>query len=109
MIDDIFSPDQRYKIAFSCYEVRMSHWIEQPHLIRVSDNKTLFSLNGASWSAFKVNWIDGEMVEMRVSKYPGRVSCDIILNAATDFGGAVGQFDSFSGTLSQVSRWVLNQ
>ncbi|MFD2574350.1 hypothetical protein ACFSUS_27190 [Spirosoma soli] len=107
MIDNIVSPGHSYKIVFSCYEVRMSHWIEQPHLIRVSDSKIVFSLNGASWSAFKVQWHDDETVFMRVSKYPGRISLDITLNVNRDAGSAVGEFKSFSGTLSQVSNWIL--
>ncbi|UFH57544.1 hypothetical protein [Spirosoma sp. KNUC1025] len=108
MIDDIFSPGHAYKITFSCYEVRMSHWIEQPHLIRVGDDATLFSLNGDAWSTFTVNWLDDQTVAMRVAKYPGRVSCALVLNAATDQGTATNPFRSFSGTLREVSDWVLN-
>ncbi len=108
MIDDIFSPGHSYKVSFNCYEVRMSHWIEQPHLIRVSDNQPLFSLNGASWSAFTVKWLDDETLTMRVAKYPGRVVLDLTLNVGLDQGSVTGEFRSFSGSLLQVRDWVLN-
>jgi hypothetical protein len=108
MIDDIVSPDQSYKVAFSCYEVRMSHWIEQPNLIRVSDNQVLFTLNGDSWSAFNVQWLDDATVQMIVAKYPGRISCQLQLNASTNQGTVTNAFNSFTGTLREVSNWVLS-
>ncbi|HLL96989.1 MAG TPA: hypothetical protein VK404_18595 [Spirosoma sp.] len=107
MIDDILSSDNTYKVSFCCYEVRMSHWIKQPHLIRVGDNQTLFSLNGASWSAFTVKWRDDETVDLQVCKYPGRIACSLVLNAALDEGTVVGPSGSYAGTLREVSHWIL--
>jgi hypothetical protein len=107
MIDDILSSYNTYKVSFCCYEVRMSHWIKQPHLIRVGDNQTLFSLNGASWSAFTVKWRDDETVDLQVCKYPGRIACSLVLNAALDEGTVVGPSGSYAGTLREVSHWIL--
>ena len=108
MLDAIISPSQAYKVEFSSYEVRMSHWIDQPHLIRIADNQTLFTLAGDAWSAFTTKWVDDATVEMQVAKYPGRISCTLHLNAATDSGTATGPAGSFSGSLATVQRWVLN-
>lgn len=108
MVDDIFSPHHTYKVSLSCYEVRMSHWIEQPHLIRLSDDQLLFSLKGASWSAFRVKWLDDERVELQICKYPGRISCLLVLNAALDEGTVVGHRESYTGSLRDVSRWLLD-
>lgn len=37
MFDAVFSPNRQYKVSFNSYEMRMSHWIDQPSLIRVQD------------------------------------------------------------------------
>jgi len=108
MTDAIISPNQAYTVEFSSYEVRMSHWINQPYLIRVADKQTLFSLAGDGWSTFTTKWVDEATVEMEVARYPGRVSCTLRLNAAAGTGTAAGPTGSFSGTLTDVQRWVLS-
>jgi|ERR687886_1530722 hypothetical protein len=107
MFDEIVSPDHTHKVAFSTYEVRMSHWIDQPYLIRVSDGACLFALQSDPWSASDVKWLDETTVEMYLRKYPGRISCTVRLEVSDDWGTARGQTGSFSGTLTQVSNWIL--
>lgn len=57
MLESIFSHDQTYKVEFGSYEVRMSHWIDKPYLVRVGDDQVVFSLEGDPWSASDVRWI----------------------------------------------------
>ncbi|MBD2705799.1 hypothetical protein IC229_34690 [Spirosoma sp. BT702] len=74
MNEDFHSPNQRYTITLGSYEIKMSHWVAQPYLIRLSDGATLFSLTGDPWSAFTVKWLDEVTVEMKVARYPERLS-----------------------------------
>ncbi|GAB3551863.1 hypothetical protein GCM10027577_32990 [Spirosoma fluminis] len=108
MLDEIVSPDRTYKVVLSRYEVRMSHWIDQPYLMRVGDGACLFALDGAPWSASDVNWLDETTVRMNLRKYPGRIACTVRLETSDDWGAAQTPGDSFSGSLAQVSNWVLN-
>ncbi|MBD2704242.1 hypothetical protein IC229_26600 [Spirosoma sp. BT702] len=108
MNEDIYSPNQSYKITLSSYEIKMSHWVAQPYLIRLSDDVTLFSLKGDPWSAFTVKWLDDVTVEMELARYPGRTSARLILQPAIDQATATTYTSSFSGTLSEVSRWILD-
>lgn len=107
MSEDIFSPNGQYKVSFSSYEIRMSHWIDQPFLIRVSDNVCLFTLNTDVWSAWKVNWLDESTVELFVRKYPGQIACTVMLNVSTNQAKAMSQSDTFSSTFPAVRDWIL--
>ncbi|MFD2932780.1 hypothetical protein [Spirosoma flavum] len=107
-MEDIFSPDRRYKVSFGSYEVRMSHWIDQPYLIRVSDNVSLFNLNADVWSASNVRWLDDSTVELYMRKYPGLVACTLTLNALTNHASAVNQTASFAGAFSELKIWLLS-
>lgn len=107
MSDDIFSPNGQYKVRFDSYEVRMSHWIDQPSLIRVQDNVCLFALNKDDWSAWEVRWLDNSTVLLVIRKYPGLIDCTIELNVVTNEGQAVSRRDSVAGSFSAVEDWVL--
>ena len=106
MSEDIFSPDRRYKVSFSSYEVSMSHWIDQPYLIRVGDNVCLFRLNEDGWSAWVVRWLDDSTVALVMRKYPGLLACTVTLNASTNQAGAISGDSSVAGTFRAVSEWV---
>ncbi|WP_338873010.1 hypothetical protein WBJ53_29425 [Spirosoma sp. SC4-14] len=107
MIEAIFSPDQSYKVEFSVYEMRMSHWIEKPYLVRVGNDEVVFSLESDPWSASNVHWVDNETVEMYLRKYPGRVACRVRLTPSANYGSASNETQSHSGTLTEVSNWIL--
>lgn len=107
MSEDIFSPNRRYKVSFSSYEVRMSHWIDQPYLIRVSDNACLFRLNEDGWSAWAVRWLDNSTAALDLRKYPGLVTCRVTLNASTNQADAISGVSSVAGTFLAVSEWIL--
>ncbi|WP_232074065.1 hypothetical protein [Spirosoma aureum] len=88
MLEELFSPQKTFKVAIGSYEVKMSHWVDQPYLIRVSDDVELFNLNGDPWSASDVTWLDDSTVEMHLRRYPGHIFCSVQLNALTDQGWA---------------------
>ncbi len=107
MSEDIVSPNRQYKVSFSSYEVRMSHWIDQPYLIRVNDGACLFTINADGWSAWAVRWLDESTVELSMRKYPGQIGCIIELNIDTHQAQAVRRSASVAGTFSAVKDWVL--
>lgn len=107
MSEDIVSPDHKYKVSFSSYEVRMSHLIDQPYLIRVSDDVCLFALDADGWSAWTVRWLDDSTVELLMRKYPGQIECTIELNTNTNHALAVSRTASIVGSFSAVKDWVL--
>lgn len=107
MPDDIFSPNRQYKIRFDSYEMRMSHWIDQPALIRVYDNVCLFALDKDDWSAWEVRWSDDSTVALTMRKYPGLIGCTIKLNVSTNEGQAISHTASLAGSFSAVKEWVL--
>jgi hypothetical protein len=106
-MEELFSPQKTFKVAIGSYEMKMSHWVDQPYLIRVSDDAELFNLTGDPWSASDVNWLDDSTVEMYVRRYPGHIFCTIQLNALTDQGWAKSPSSSFAGSLSQIRNWVM--
>lgn len=107
MSDDVFSPNRQYKVSFDSYEMRMSHWIDQPSLIRVRDTVCLFSLSSDGWSAWEVRWLDDSTVSLLVRKYPGLISCTVELNVSTNEGQAICRTASIAGSFSMVKDWVL--
>ena len=106
MSEAIFSPDQSYKVSFSSYEVRMSHWIDQPSLIRVGDNVCLFALNKDGWSARTVRWLDHSTVELTMGKYPGLLACTVVLHASTYQAEAISGIRSVAGPIPAVIEWI---
>ncbi|MVM41854.1 hypothetical protein GO730_36225 [Spirosoma sp. HMF3257] len=104
-MDEFFSPDQQYKLSISSYDIRMSHWIDQPSLIRVSDNVTLFDLEHL-WSASDIKWLNPSTVTMYLRLYPGLLACEVTLNPASNQGQVTGQAGTFEGTLTDVQEWI---
>ena len=86
----------------------MSHWIDQPYLIRVSDNACLFRLNQAVWSAWAVSWLDDTTVELDLRKYPGLLACSLRLNASTNQADAISGVSSIAGLFPAVVSWILD-
>ena len=86
----------------------MSHWIDQPFLIRVSDNVCLFDLDSEVWSACTVRWLDDSVVELSVRKYPGLIDCTVELNLSTNQAFATSGINSVAGTFWAVREWILS-
>ncbi|MVM30519.1 hypothetical protein GO755_10785 [Spirosoma sp. HMF4905] len=104
-MEELFSPDKQYKVSFGSMEIRMSHWVDQPYLVRISDNKTLFGLEHL-WSADDVRWLDESTVTMNLRLYPGLLGCAVTLNVALNQGEVSGQAGNFTGTLPEVVAWI---
>jgi len=51
MTDTDVSPDGTMRVEYSETEVRMSHWIRSPRVIRTSDSSVLLDLWNTSWDA----------------------------------------------------------
>ncbi|GAB3327540.1 hypothetical protein GCM10027299_28300 [Larkinella ripae] len=107
MIEKYSSPNGTYQVVFDVFEVRMSHWVEVPRIIRVSDGAALFDLRGAVWSADRVQWLTDSEVELSVRKYPGRITGSLVLNFNTGTGKAVCNANPYEGPLHEVRSWVL--
>ncbi|WP_128547830.1 hypothetical protein [Larkinella soli] len=106
-MEENLSPACTYRIVFDVFEVRMSHWIEEPSIYRVADGALLFDLKGDVWSADRIVWHSDSVVEMQVRKYPGRVSCTLTLDLAAQTGRAACGTDTYTGFLPDLKAWVL--
>lgn len=107
MSKDIFSPDRRYKVSFSSYEVSMIHWIDQPYLFRLSDNACLFELTEDAWSAWAARCLDESTLALDLRKYPGLLACRLTLNASTNQADAISGVSSVAGAIPAVTNWIL--
>lgn len=115
-MDAIISPLKTYVVRFSTYEVRMSHWINEPGIYSLPDNTLVFEMP-STWSADEVHWLDDSTVELKTRLYPGRVYCDLKLDLLAGTGTASRGSYSFSkapaappqqfeGTLRQIINWL---
>ena len=100
-----FSPDNRFKVSLASNEIRMSHWIDTPYLIRISDDTTLFKLDHL-WSASDIQWMNSSAVSMELGLYPGLLYCAVTLDIDANRGEVTGKAGSFVGTLPEVEYWL---
>lgn len=71
----IFSPDRRFYILLSSYEVRMSHWIESAALWETAAERELLLFGNAWWSTGQIRWYDdSSCVTAELRRYPGDVA-----------------------------------
>lgn len=103
---DTYSPDGLHKVIFESYEMKMSHEVHQPRLIRNIDDTCLFSLNFDDWSAWEVWWLDDSTVWWYMRRYPGLVSCTVELNVKTFHAQGDTPISSVKGTFQEVKAWV---
>lgn len=106
MKDESLSPEGTYAIRFDVFEVRMSHWVEVPGIFRVADDLLLFDLRGDVWSAGPVTWLSDSVVQLTVRRYPGWVSCELVLDLQAGKGEAICGPDRFEGALPALENWV---
>ncbi|KAA9349309.1 hypothetical protein [Larkinella humicola] len=109
MKDESLSPEGTYAIRFDVFEVRMSHWVEVPGIFRLADDALLFDLRGEVWSAGPIAWLSDSVVQLSVRRYPGRVSCELVLNLQVGRGVAICGTNRFEGALSALENWVRRQ
>ena len=100
---DIFAPDNLYKVCFSSYEMRMSHWVNQPRVLRVQDNETLFAAP-SRWSANEVQWINPYVLTMELRLYPGRIGGTITLDMEEKTGIFKTDETIFLGPLNEITE-----
>ncbi|HWV32446.1 MAG TPA: hypothetical protein VN038_22450 [Dyadobacter sp.] len=116
MVDEVPSPQNTYTVRFGAYEVRMSHWITEPTIIKVATNQMIFDMP-STWSCDEAKWIDDNTVELKTRLYPGREYCDLVLDLKAGFGKAVrGSYPfansinkpprEFEGSLQEIYRWL---
>ncbi len=71
MNEDHFSPDGQYNLLLGMYEMRMSHWVQNPGLYDVKSGAVLFDAPSL-WSAEAVEWSpDSTSVYLNMRLYPG--------------------------------------
>jgi hypothetical protein len=73
-IQRLFSPNKRFFILLSSYEIRMSHWIISAALWEATPERELLLLGDACWSTERVVWHDNSTcVTAELRRYPGDV------------------------------------
>ncbi len=65
------SPDGRFAVVTSPWEVRMSLWIETPSIVVTATNEVLFAFGDECWSLNAATWTAADQVTLRLRKYPG--------------------------------------
>lgn len=66
------SSDGRIEVRFNAYEVRMSHWILEPDVIRTRDGAAILSLDGSAWDGGGISptFPEPGRVELHLRHYP---------------------------------------
>lgn len=65
------SPDGRYAVVTQPWDVRMSIWIDTPHIENQIDGTIVASLHDVHWSLVDATWESPAVVVLRLRKYPG--------------------------------------
>jgi hypothetical protein len=91
------SPDGRIEVRFDAYEVRMSHWILEPIVIRTRDGATVLSLEGSGWDGGgrTPSFPSRDRAELHLMHYPDGVTHhDLVVDVETErcwFASAEGE------------------
>ncbi len=87
MSEDHLSPDGLYNLLLGIYEMRMSHWVQNPNLYNAQTKTKLFDVP-SSWSADEVKWSpDSAFVHLDMRLYPGdKPGIELWLYPATSEG-----------------------
>ncbi len=90
-VPDPFPPkrsrDGRIEVRFDAYEVRMSHWILEPIVIRTRDGATVLSLEGSGWDGGggAPSFPARDRAELHLMQYPdGKTHYDLIVDVETE-------------------------
>jgi hypothetical protein len=71
-IKRIFSPDRRFFVLLSSYEMRMSHWVTSAALWESASQRRLLELGASLWSAEQALWSpDSTCLTVELRRYPG--------------------------------------
>ncbi|HEU5088609.1 MAG TPA: hypothetical protein VFT99_14235 [Roseiflexaceae bacterium] len=112
-IRELFSPDRRFFVVLSSYEVRMSHWITGAALWESAPRRKLLEFGNAWWSTEQATWQpDGANLSVELRRYPGdapSLLLDIdaarrIITPHTPAGAAPFGFDALDPYLEEYYR-----
>jgi hypothetical protein len=65
------SPDGRYAVVTTPWDVRMSIWIDTPHIEDQANDTIVMSLHDVHWSLVSATWQSPAVVLLMLRKYPG--------------------------------------
>lgn len=64
------SPDGLFRVDFSCFEMRMSHWVCNPRVTHVPTGTVLLDLLGTLWDGSADQETPGRL-SLALREYPG--------------------------------------
>ncbi|MGE0440445.1 MAG: hypothetical protein AB7S39_08115 [Gemmatimonadales bacterium] len=106
------SPDGRYTITTSAWEVRMSLWIETPSLADSATGQVLWTPEDGNWSLDAALWTGPATLRLTLRKYPGNhtpadVTAEIDCRALTARvgDGPAEPLDTLDRRLERALRW----
>lgn len=63
-------PGQQFILCVASEEVRMSHWIDLPLVIKASDRSRIWAAD-FPWSLVEHHWLSSHELDLVLRKYPG--------------------------------------
>lgn len=83
-VDVEVSPRGAVRVEYEVFEMRMSHWVRTPRVIRVSDGATIVDLWGTTWDGGARFGDDERTVTLSLRCYPGDTEgFDVVIDTAT--------------------------
>lgn len=64
------SPGGEFVLRVASDEVKMSHWVDVPYVVKVSDGSMVWS-GEFPWSLSQHHWVSSHELELELRKYPG--------------------------------------
>ncbi|WP_183141435.1 hypothetical protein [Pseudomonas syringae group genomosp. 3] len=68
------SPSARYRVQATPWEAFNTHWVYPPEIIDIRRDLRVFAFEDNGWSADQARWLDCSCVELKLRKYPGRLT-----------------------------------
>ena len=69
-MDPYITPDGVFRVEFNCFEMRMSHWVENPRVTHVPSGRVVFDRWGTMEDATPRVDAQGRLV-LAMREYPG--------------------------------------
>lgn len=104
----VVSPDNRWRVAFSVYEVKMSLWIETPVVLDNATGKPLLDLCTSDWSADEVQWrADSKAVAIHMRHYPGDApTLTVVLDLPSQSCRVESPAETATVSFAQINGWL---
>ncbi len=65
------SPTGRWEVRTHAWEVRMSHWIDTPHVYDRQASRVVYAPEDTTWSLDHAQWVSDSVVQLHLRQYPG--------------------------------------